>query len=130
MIYRWRLRNKNEKNREEIDKQLKKLDRENKKKETKLKEFGDIKERLRLNEQKLEELLDSNNKSFADWGVQATSGNSSTTETQTDMTLNGLESLEKNLEKVKREKNKYMKAIKSITSKRRKTSEYVFHNFA
>ena len=112
-----------EKSKDEMDKQLKKLERENKKKDTKLKEMGDLKEKLRVNEQKLEELQDANNKSYEDVGVQTTSTTVNHTETQTDMTLNRIESLEKNLETVKKEKTKFMLAVKNYTIKHKRTPE-------
>ena len=116
---------KMEKSRDELDKQLKKLERESKKKDAKLKEMNDIKEKLRVNEQKLEELQDANIKSFDDVGTQTAQFTTNNIDTQTEMTLKQIDNLEQNLESTKKEKNKYMLAVKNYTSKIRKTPEYV-----
>lgn len=116
---------KMEKSRDELDKQLKKLERESKKKDAKLKEMNDIKEKLRVNEQKLEELQDANTKSFDDVGTQTAQFTTNNIDTQTEMTLKQIDNLEQNLESTKKEKNKYMLAVKNYTSKIRKTPEYV-----
>ena len=97
----------------EMDKTIRKLNRENKQKDSKLKEMAELKERLRVNEQRLEEFQDANNKTYADLGCQTVDMKSVTVETQTEMTLNKIFSLERNLTVAQQEKTKYLQVVKS-----------------
>jgi chromosome segregation ATPase len=106
-----------EKQRVEMDKNIRKMERENKKKEGKIKELNELKEKLRINEQKLEEFQDLNNKTFADKGCQPETIKLENQLTQTEMTLNKIESLEQNLKSAKQETTKYLKVVKDMASK-------------
>lgn len=103
--------------RADMDKQIRKLDRENKTKDKKLREMAELKEKLRVNEQKLEEFQDANNKVFADRSTQTNETKYTDIEVQTDMTLNKMNSLERNLNNARSEKDKYMKVVQNIKAK-------------
>jgi len=101
-----------------MDIHIRKLEKENKKKDFRLKEMHELKEKLRINEHKLEEFKDQNNKVFADFGCQAQEEESQTlTKTvQTDMSINKIRNLEKGLNHARMEANKYLKIVKSMKS--------------
>lgn len=85
--------------------------------------MNEIKEKLRANEQKLEELKDANTKSFDDTGTQTTAITTTNIDLQTELTMKQIEGLEQNLESAKKEKTKYMLAVKNYTSKIQKSAE-------
>lgn len=106
-----------EKSKSEIDKNLRKLERESKKKDTKLKELSDIKEKLRATEAKIDEFQIKNDKTFADISVQTKEQKLIEKETQTDMTYSNIESLERNLNSARQEKNKFLNVVKNYEGK-------------
>jgi len=102
-----------EKEHNDMDKTIRKIERETKKKDLKLKEMNEIKDKLKANELKLDQFKDAKNKTFADIGSQTLEAKYENQHAQTDMTLSKIDSLENNLNSAKKEKSKYLQVVKN-----------------
>ena len=98
----------------EVEKNLKKLERDSKKKDGKLKELNDLREKLRVAEAKIDEYQIDTDKTYADMAVQTAQLKVSSREQQTDMTYSNIESLEKNLNSARMEKSKFLNVVKNF----------------
>ena len=114
---------KMEKNKDDLDKQIRKLERDNKKKDAKLKEMAALEEKLKANQQMIEELQVANNRTFADVGSQTIDTKFDDAEIQTDLTASKIETIEKRIWKCPKGKNKYLQAVKNYSTKQKKKTE-------